>query len=205
MQAIGLIVGPLVALLLLSSGMPSSLTWRVPARRRCAPAAAVIYLRSKMPESPRFEARVKGDSAKAAHDLNSSPWSCRRLKHDRARRLASWACEPSSAIPECSCSSSAPRFVVPLRLCLLRQHPLAAEHPEGRLSHSEPRDKLLLTLALFVIFAVPGYFMAVLKMDRIGHRRLQFVGFAVMALCFLVLAAVPVLTTAVGPFIPSSD
>ena len=38
-------------------------------------------------------------------------------------------------------------------------------------------------------------------MDAIGHRRLQFVGFAVMALCFLVLGAVPVLTSAVAPFI----
>jgi nitrate/nitrite transporter NarK len=38
-------------------------------------------------------------------------------------------------------------------------------------------------------------------MDRIGHRRLQFIGFAVMALCFIILGAVPVLTTAVAPFI----
>ena len=30
--------------------------------------------------------------------------------------------------------------------------------------------------------------LAVAKMDRIGHRRLQFIGFAVMALCFLILA-----------------
>ncbi len=61
--------------------------------------------------------------------------------------------------------------------------------------------KLLLTLAIFIVFAVPGYLLAVWKMDRIGHRRLQFVGFAVMAGCFLLLGAVPVLTTAVVPFI----
>jgi len=48
--------------------------------------------------------------------------------------------------------------------------------------------KLLWTLGIFVVFAVPGYIAAVLTMDRIGHRRLQFIGFAVMAVAFLVLA-----------------
>src|SRR5579863_8734259 len=70
MQAIGLIVGPLVALILLSSGMASSLTWRVLLGAGALPAAAVIYLRSKMPESPRFKSRVKGDSSSAAKDLH---------------------------------------------------------------------------------------------------------------------------------------
>jgi MFS family permease len=56
-------------------------------------------------------------------------------------------------------------------------------------------------LALFVVFAVPGYLLAVWKMDKIGHRRLQFIGFAIMAVCFLVLAAFPALTVNVAPFI----
>ena len=56
-------------------------------------------------------------------------------------------------------------------------------------------------LALFVIFALPGYALAVWKMDKIGHRRLQFIGFGVMAGCFVLLAAVPSLTTTVAPFI----
>jgi MFS family permease len=38
-------------------------------------------------------------------------------------------------------------------------------------------------------------------MDRIGHRRLQFIGFGVMAACFVLLGAVPSLTTSVAPFI----
>ncbi|MDE3064896.1 MAG: MFS transporter, partial [Acidobacteriota bacterium] len=61
--------------------------------------------------------------------------------------------------------------------------------------------KLLLSLAIFVVFAVPGYALAVWRMDRIGHRRLQFIGFAVMAACFLLLGAVPALTSTVGAFI----
>ena len=62
MQALGLIVSPLVALLLLSSGIADSLTWRILLGLGAIPAAAVavVYLRSRMPESPRYLAEVQG-------------------------------------------------------------------------------------------------------------------------------------------------
>ena len=63
MQALGLIVGPLVGLALLSSGISHDLTWRLMLGLGALPAAAVVYLRSKMPESPRFQARVQGNAA----------------------------------------------------------------------------------------------------------------------------------------------
>ena len=69
MQALGLIVGPLVGLLLLSSGVSHSLTWRILLGLGAIPAAGVIYLRSKMPESPRFMAQVQGKSQQAHKDL----------------------------------------------------------------------------------------------------------------------------------------
>src|SRR5207248_5899215 len=47
----------------------------------------------------------------------------------------------------------------------------------------------------------PGYVLAIARLDRIGHRRLQIVGFAMMGLCFLVIAAVPGMTTMVAPFL----
>jgi MFS family permease len=61
--------------------------------------------------------------------------------------------------------------------------------------------KLLWTLGIFVVFAVPGYVLAVMTMDRIGHRRLQFIGFGVMAAAFLTLAGFAHLTTMVLPFL----
>jgi MFS transporter, PHS family, inorganic phosphate transporter len=48
---------------------------------------------------------------------------------------------------------------------------------------------------------VPGYLCGILWLDRIGHRRLQLTGFAVMALCFAIIGLVPGLTTAVVPFL----
>jgi MFS family permease len=61
--------------------------------------------------------------------------------------------------------------------------------------------KLSLSLAMFVVFAVPGYALAIWWMDRIGHRRLQLLGFGVLGAAFFLLATVPVLTASVGAFI----
>ena len=69
-QALGLIIGPLVALALLGSGTSRDMTWRLLLGFGAIPAAAVVYLRSRMPESPRFQAQVQGRSAEAADQLN---------------------------------------------------------------------------------------------------------------------------------------
>jgi pimeloyl-ACP methyl ester carboxylesterase len=67
--------------------------------------------------------------------------------------------------------------------------------------HASTMTKIALQLAIFVVAAVPGYVLAIARLDRIGHRRLQLTGFAVMALCFAVIAAVPGMTTMVVPFL----
>jgi MFS family permease len=67
--------------------------------------------------------------------------------------------------------------------------------------HASTMTKIALQLAIFVVAALPGYLLAIAYLDRIGHRRLQLVGFAVMALCFAVIALVPGMTTMVVPFL----
>jgi MFS family permease len=67
--------------------------------------------------------------------------------------------------------------------------------------HASTMTKITLQLAIFVVAAVPGYVLAIATLDRIGHRRLQLTGFAIMALCFLIIAAVPGMTTMVVPFL----
>jgi len=202
MQAVGLVVGPLVGLILLSSGMSSSLTWRIMLGLGAVPAAAVLYLRAKMPESPRFQARVNGNAQKAAAELHE---------------FAAGSIDASDATEVSGPLMGLREFLTNRRMLVLLLGTAGSwflfdyAYYGNTLSlpsilkevspHASLETNLLLTLALFVAFAVPGYLLAVWKMDRIGHRRLQFIGFAVMAACFLLLGAVPVLTTAVAPFI----
>jgi MFS transporter, PHS family, inorganic phosphate transporter len=48
---------------------------------------------------------------------------------------------------------------------------------------------------------LPGYVLAIARLDKIGHRRLQLTGFAMMAGCFAFIALVPGMTTVVVPFL----
>jgi hypothetical protein len=74
--------------------------------------------------------------------------------------------------------------------------------------------KIGLQLAIFVVAAVPGYLLAIGRLDKIGHRKHQLLGFAMMGACLLIIAAVPGMTNTVAPFLlvygmsyssPSSD
>ncbi|MDA8117304.1 MAG: MFS transporter, partial [Actinomycetota bacterium] len=202
MQALGLIIGPLVALILVSSGLADSVTWRILLGLGAVPAAAVVYLRSKMPESPRFVARVKGRAAEAAQQLHL---------------FAEGALDATSAVDGGTRTMSLGEFLRNKRMLKLALGTAGTwflfdyAYYGNTLSlpsilkevapHATMQSKLVWTLGIFVIFALPGYLLAVARMDRIGHKRLQFIGFAVMAVCFGALGLFTGLTTSVVPFL----
>lgn len=202
MQAVGLIVGPLVGLILLSSGVSSSLAWRILLGLGAVPAAAVIYLRAKMPESPRFQASIKGQSAAAIAELQvftRGVIQATSVAETTRRRMTFSQFLHNRQMLTMILGTAGGWFLFDYAYygnTLSLPSILKEVSPDASL-----KMKLLLTLTMFVVFALPGYALAVWKMDRIGHRKLQTIGFAVMASCFLVLAAVPTFTTMVAPFI----
>lgn len=202
MQALGLIVGPLVGLLLLSSGIGHGLTWRLMLGFGAIPAAGVIYLRTKMPESPRFRAQVQGKTDQASKDITA---------------FSGGVVDASAGGVQATQRLGLGQFLRNRRMLLLLlgtagswflfdyayygntlSLPAILKQVD---STASLEAKLLWTLGMFVVFAVPGYIVAVLTMDRIGHRRLQFIGFGVMAAAFLTLAGFAHLTTMVVPFL----
>lgn len=202
MQAVGLVVGPLVGLLLLSSGVNPSLTWRLLLGLGAVPAAAVIYLRAKMPESPRFQASVRGQSAAAVaqlHEFTDGVIHATTVAPPPATRMGLGQFLRNRQMLMMILGTAGGWFLFDYAYygnTLSLPSILKEVSPNASLEM-----KLLLTLTMFIVFALPGYALAVWRMDRIGHRRLQVIGFAVMAACFLALAAVPSFTTMVGPFI----
>jgi MFS family permease len=202
MQAAGLIVGPIVGLTLLSSGINHELVWRLMLGLGAMPAAAVIYLRSKMPESPRYQEQVRGEAESAARTL----------------ALYSEGATPASGEPHLGPTRMGLRQFLGnprmLRLLLgtagswfLLDYAFYGNtlSVPAILKEVAPAAgltaKLAWTLGIFVVFALPGYVLAFTKMDRIGHRRLQLIGFGVMGCAFLALGLVPALTTTVVPFL----
>src|SRR5207244_2398215 len=70
MQGLGLILGPLVAIVLLLSGINHDLTWRIMLALGAVPALATFYLRRQIAETPRFALAMQGDIAAAARTVN---------------------------------------------------------------------------------------------------------------------------------------
>ena len=209
MQALGLIVGPLVALALLEAHVGSELTWRLLLGLGALPALGVIYLRSKIPESPRFQSMVQGHASQAATELaafsggvaRTSGPSVTTASADRGqpRRLGLGQFARDRRLARLLVGTAAAWFVFDYAYygnTLSLPAILKGVDPGADLS-----AKLAWSLAMFVVFALPGYAMAVWWMDRIGHRKLQLIGFSVMAAAFLLLAAIPVLTASVGAFL----
>lgn len=203
MQALGLIVGPLVGLLLLSSGINHDLTWRLMLGLGAIPAAAVVYLRTKMPESPRFQERVQGEAQRAANQLAlfsdgvvSAPTA---TSFDGVRRLGLQQFLTDRRTLRLLLGTAGSWFLFDYAYygnTLSLPAILKDVAP-----HASLVTKLAWTLGIFMVFAVPGYLLAFTKMDQIGHRRLQLIGFGIMAGAFVALGAIPVLTTVVVPFL----
>ncbi len=201
MQALGLVVGPLVGLLLLSSGLGHDATWRLLLALGALPAAGVIYLRAKMPESPRFTARVLGDASGAAREAAAfSAGAVDANGADEGRyklRVGEFLTNPRMLVLLLGTAGSWFLFDYAYYGNTLSLPAILKEvDPSASIS-----AKLAWSLGIFVVFAVPGYALAVFRMDRIGHRRLQIIGFAVMAVAFTALGAFRDLTAYVAPFL----
>ena len=155
-----------------------------------------------MPESPRYLAQVHGESLRAAQDLRH--FSKGVIAQPTSSSVASGRLNLRNFLSD--------RRMLKLLLGTAGAWFLFDYAYYGNTlslpailkevnSTASLETKLLWSLGMFVIFAVPGYLLAVTKMDRIGHRRLQFIGFSIMAACFVVLAIVPALTQHVAPFL----
>src|SRR5260370_6782581 len=70
MEGFGLILGPVVALVLLTSGMSQDLTWRLMLGFGAIPALATFYLRRQIAETPRFTLMMNGDVETARQTAN---------------------------------------------------------------------------------------------------------------------------------------
>jgi MFS family permease len=165
------------------------------------PAAAVLYLRLLMPESPRYQVQVQGRAEQAASQI--ADFTGGRVSGDASGglrqelRLRAFLTDRRWLIMLAGTAGT--WFLLDYAYY---GNTISTPQILGLISpHASTTTKIGLQLAIFAVAAVPGYVLAIAWLDRIGHRRLQWTGFAVMALCFLIIAAVPGLTTTVAPFL----
>ena len=202
MQSLGLLAGPLITLAFLFGHVSPWITWRALLAIGAIPAAIVIYYRRKMPETPKYTIRVKGDEKKAASNLQSyagitvtstgkddakvkrlswiqilTDWRLLGLVVGTAGSwfLMDWALYGNSIMSSQMTSALVPSAITGI----------------AHLIRSTEYSALIFGVAAF-----PGYWIATFTIDRIGRKTIQLTGFSMMALSFGLLALFPQLLAA---------
>lgn len=207
MQGFGLLAGPAVAAILLGTGVPHALAWRLMLGLGAIPAATVVYLRRKIRETPRYSLAIKGDEATTAETVR---WVAGSSSHTMSRTIEGGQMVGGQMVGGTANGGSTRSLKAKLtsRPFLLRligtagcwflmdiafygnsvSSPLILKALQP---HATLLTNILIAGAIFAVFAVPGYWMAVGLMDKIGRKWIQWQGFLIMALAFGAIAIIP--------------
>ncbi len=209
MQAVGLVFGPILAAVLIASGLSESLTWRLLLAFGAVPALAVFQMRRNLAETPRYllaAGHHAAFNAAAGHALGElqARASGERAPDATANARASFRDGFGVLIARRDLvirlvGASLAWFLMdfayygntvssPLVLNAITPHQPLLWH-------------ILLQLAVFAIAALPGYLVAAAMMDRMGRKPIQVLGFAMMAATFAAMALIPGIEKLVVPFI----
>lgn len=182
MQAAGLIVGPFIASGLLLLDLPIEWTWRVLLGLGAIPAISVFMLRRNIAETSHFledkkkrfsgsvvvnELLSKGGNASKPRAISLKP------KIFCCFRKTLFATATAWFLFDIAFYGNSMSFVLILK-------------------HLTPNaslvEKTLTTAIVFLVFAVPGYLAAAKYVDKIGRKRMQILGFSMMAVCYVIMA-----------------
>jgi MFS family permease len=208
MQGVGLVVGPLLAAVLLASGLSHEVVWRVLLAIGAIPGLAVFYLRRQIHETPRFAmaggAVEEARAAIAQATGRPPPSAVRPMGESRARNpqrvfdgffllahsrlMLLWLLGTATTWFLLDFAYYGNTISSPVILGLV--------NPHGSLL-----DNTLIQLAIFAVFALPGYLLAILLIDRSGRKTIQALGFTMMGVAFLLIAFVPGVASRASPFI----
>ncbi len=206
MQGLGLILGPVIAIVLLLSGLDHNLTWRIMLALGAVPALATFYLRRQIAETPRFALMMQGNTEGATRTINgvtnTTQKKQREFEHMRAKqkpqkswlhllltpRYLKWLIGTAGAWFFLDIAYYGTTISSPLVLKSLN-------------AHADAVTNMIYTLLIFVVAALPGYVMAAFTIDRLGRKAIQCLGFGMMALAYGLLALIPSFTQRTLPFL----
>ncbi|MEM1244420.1 MAG: MFS transporter [Pseudomonadota bacterium] len=194
MQALGLIIGPSFASLLLALHISPDIAWRVLLGFGAIPAASVFYLRKTIHESKHFK------------KAKSMPFEVSRMvselaghdDHVKIQSLTKRSLLKGKWLKYIIGTAGA-WFI--LDVAFYGNGISSVLIMKTISPHADILTHTLLSALIFLCFAVPGYFLAAMFVDKIGRKVLQILGFAMMAICYALISLVPHLTEHMGYFL----
>ncbi len=193
MQGFGLLAGPAVAAILLGFGVSHDLAWRLMLGLGAIPAAAVIYLRRKIAETPHFSLGVRGDVAGTARLVGKLTGTSVPAEGRVAKLNGSWTVLFTNPKYLLTLVGTAFSWMF-LDMAFYGNGVSSGLVMKALLPHATMLSGILVAGLIFLVAAVPGYWVSALTIDRLGRRFIQMLGFAVMALAYAAIFLFPGLT-----------
>lgn len=184
MQALGLIVGPLFASILMSFHLSQEVIWRTLLGFGAIPAASVFYLRRTISETPRFLLTQKSpfEVSRVISDLAGYRDGLKRGTFQLQKLLSrKWL--------KCLAGTAGAWFLLDVAFYGNGVSSMLIMNTIN--PHANVLQHTMLSGLIFLCFAVPGYICSAKYIDRIGRKTLQIAGFAVMGICYLGIALIP--------------
>jgi MFS transporter, PHS family, inorganic phosphate transporter len=189
MQGIGLIVGPLLAIALLALRIPQDLVWRILLAAGALPPLAVFWARRHLKETPRFAKLAAADKDEIAKEAQRKGFvTALKEAFGQDKQLLKWLIGTSLAW-----------FFLDLAYygnTISNQQFVSAVS-----DHASQIHDLFVSLLVFVFAAFPGYLLSVYGMDKWGRKRIQLLGFTMMAASFIGIALLGDAKSIIVPFV----
>lgn len=192
MQGFGLLTGAVIGIAAVAF-LPLDGAWRFMLGFGAVPALSVVYLRNKVKETPRYSLQIKGNVEEAAsvvgeltgEKLTAGISDAKKVKVNYLSLLRKyWVVVLGTAgswflFDMAFYGTSVNNGYV---LSLIGFGSVAGNIRET-IFHIALGNALLAA-----VFAVPGYWIAVGIIDKVGRKTLQWLGFTVMAVVYLIMS-----------------
>ena len=191
MQGFGLLFGSLIGLVSIHF-LPLDYAWRVMLGFGAVPAASVIYLRRRIKESPRYSIEM-GDRAGAAAAVQAATGKKVSVTADRvkARKMSPSQFMRNYWVILLGTAGSWFLFDMAFYGTSINSGQILSEIGYGAVAGNLKATIFNIAVGnalLAGVFAVPGYWLAVGLVDRVGRKKLQWIGFTAMAIVYFIFA-----------------
>ncbi|KAG0093608.1 Inorganic phosphate transporter pho84 [Podila epicladia] len=218
MQGIGNMMASVVTLIVLACFKSAIIAnvdnldyvWRICVGVGCIPAVSTIYLRLTMPESPRYAMDVENDIEKANLAVARATAGSVEEKITNEDRLAN-----QTAVADAKASRNHSRtfieyfsrwenlkiligtsstwFLLDIAFYGVSLNQSYVLNSMGFVGNGTVYDNLWRTtlgnLTVSLLGFVPGYWFTVFLIEKMGRKRIQFMGFGMLTIIFIILSA----------------